>query len=82
MELATDRDRVITMVPTDTSRELGLREWVGVRSAARLAELVTLYEQGVLRLHLRATYPLEHAADAHRDVGSGHGRGKVVLTID
>jgi NADPH:quinone reductase-like Zn-dependent oxidoreductase len=27
-------------------------------------------------------FPLHQAADAHREVESGHGRGKVVLTVD
>ncbi|MFF1560763.1 NADP-dependent oxidoreductase [Streptomyces sp. NPDC058279] len=80
-EVTKDRNRVLTMVDVDTAKELGLREWTPVRSAARLAELVDLYEAGRLTVHLRATYPLERAADAHRDVETGHGRGKVVLTI-
>jgi len=25
--------------------------------------------------------PLDRAADAHRDVGGGHGRGKVVIDV-
>ncbi|WSQ06455.1 zinc-binding dehydrogenase [Streptomyces sp. NBC_01231] len=41
-----------------------------------------LYEEGALTLRIRAAYPLERAAEAHRDVGCGHGRGKVVITVD
>ncbi len=80
VEVTKDRDRVVTMVSFDAAKELGLRDWGGARSAARLAELVDLYEQGKLRIHIRRTYPLDRAADAHRDV-SGHGRGKVVITV-
>lgn len=29
----------------------------------------------------RAAFPLDRAADAHREVATGHGRGKVVLTL-
>ena len=32
-------------------------------------------------MHVRATYPLDRAADAHRDVETGHGRGTVVVTV-
>nr|WP_237773265.1 zinc-binding dehydrogenase [Streptomyces luteocolor] len=32
-------------------------------------------------MHLRATFPLERAADAHRLIATRHGRGKVVLTV-
>ncbi|MFC7591424.1 zinc-binding dehydrogenase [Nonomuraea antimicrobica] len=30
---------------------------------------------------MRRAYRLEEAADAHREIETGHGRGKVVLTI-
>ncbi|MEE1929395.1 NADP-dependent oxidoreductase [Streptomyces sp. TRM 70351] len=81
VELVKDRDRVVTMVATEEAAELGLRDVGGARSAERLAELVELYERGKVTVHLREVYPLERAADAHRDVESGHGRGKVVLSI-
>ncbi|WP_320783598.1 zinc-binding dehydrogenase [Streptomyces sp. CRN 30] len=37
--------------------------------------------RGAPRIHVRATYPLEDVGAAHRDVESGHGRGKVVLSV-
>ncbi|MCF6525776.1 NADP-dependent oxidoreductase [Streptomyces sp. JJ36] len=80
--VAKDRDRVVTMVATEEAAQLGLRDVAGARSAERLAELVELYVKGKVTIHLREVYPLARAADAHRDVGSGHGRGKVVLTLD
>ncbi|MEV4345887.1 NADP-dependent oxidoreductase [Actinoplanes sp. NPDC049596] len=52
-----------------------------LRSRERLAELARMYADGQLRIHVRAAYPLTKAADAHRDVGSGHGRGKVVIVV-
>ncbi|WP_069814223.1 NADP-dependent oxidoreductase [Streptomyces sp. TP-A0874] len=81
VEVAKDRDRVITMISFDTAKELGLRDWGGARSTERLTELLGLYNEGRLRIHIRQSYPLERAADAHRDVGSGHGRGKVVISV-
>ncbi|MBD3934973.1 zinc-binding dehydrogenase, partial [Streptomyces chumphonensis] len=59
-----------------------LRDVAGARSATRLAELVALYEQGKVTVHIREAYPLARAADAHRDLETGHGRGKAVLVID
>jgi len=36
---------------------------------------------GALAVTIRAHYPLDRAADAHRDVGGGHGWGKVVIHV-
>jgi len=81
VELVPERARIGTIVAFDLYEELGVR-WIGSkRSAQRLTELVRLYDEGALKIQLRKAYPLEQAADAHRDVGTGHGRGKVVLTI-
>lgn len=81
VELLTSPDRVGTITARETYKESGAR-WIGSqRSAERLDDLVRLYTAGVLRLHVRALYPLRKAAHAHRDVESGHGRGKVVLSL-
>ncbi|MEB3371551.1 NADP-dependent oxidoreductase [Saccharopolyspora mangrovi] len=82
VELVKNTDRVGTITSAEAFEQLGAR-WIGSqRSAERLDSLVSLYMQGALRFHVRATYSLEQAADAHREVESGHGRGKVVLLID
>lgn len=39
------------------------------------------HRSGVLRITIRTTFPLEKMVDAHRDVETGHGRGKVVITV-
>lgn len=82
VELVEDRSRICTFVAYDLVEELGLRVIRSQRSAARLAELVELHAQGKLRIHIRQTFPLEQAADAHRLIETRHGRGKIVLTID
>jgi NADPH:quinone reductase-like Zn-dependent oxidoreductase len=83
VELVKDRDRILTLVDHGRAGELGVRLVPGdLRSAARLAELADRYAQGQLSWHVRAAYPLARAADAHRDVETGHGRGKVVITLD
>lgn len=82
LALVADRGRILTLVEHAKAPEFGIQVTRNLRSAARLAELADLHTQGRLRIHVRATYPLVRAADAHRDVESRHGRGKVVLTID
>ncbi|MFD0279157.1 NADP-dependent oxidoreductase [Kitasatospora sp. NPDC127111] len=79
VELVADKDRIGTIVDHATAARLGLRQLRAQRTAARLAELVELWEAGGLRLEIAEVFPLERAADAHRMVGTGHVRGKVVL---
>ncbi|BCB90564.1 hypothetical protein Psuf_078770 [Phytohabitans suffuscus] len=79
--LVADRRRILTLVDHERAAGLGVRVVEGVRSAARLAGLADRYARGELRFHVRHTYPLERAADAHRALESGHGRGKIVLTV-
>lgn len=80
-ELVADRTRIGTIVAYGLVEELRVRAIRGPRSAARLSELVKLYEGGKLILPIRQTFPLERAADAHREVERGHGYGKVVLRV-
>ncbi|WP_245949743.1 NADP-dependent oxidoreductase [Saccharothrix carnea] len=82
LELTKDKNRVVTMVWNDEIEALGVHDWVGVRTAAGLAEMVGFHLRGECEVHLRGVYPLDQAAEAQRDVGKGHGRGKVVITID
>lgn len=81
VELVADRTRVATIVDMELARELGCRVVRSRRNADRLADLLNRVERGELHIHIRRTYRLDEAADAHRDVESGHGRGKVVLDI-
>ncbi|MFI5844526.1 NADP-dependent oxidoreductase [Catenuloplanes sp. NPDC051500] len=79
LELCPDRSRILTLVEHGRAAALGIRTTSDLRSAARLASLVALYTAGDLRFPVRRTYPMARAADAHREVETGHGRGKVVL---
>jgi NADPH:quinone reductase-like Zn-dependent oxidoreductase len=47
-----------------------------------LAEVTHLVQEGKLRPHLEATFPLERAADAHERLEGGHVRGKLALVLD
>lgn len=81
IHLVSDRSRIGTIVDFELSGLLGCRWISSDRSAARLTELMELCTHGTLTVTVRKTYTLDTAADAHRDVESGHGRGKVVLVI-
>ncbi|GAA2294570.1 NADP-dependent oxidoreductase [Nonomuraea roseoviolacea subsp. roseoviolacea] len=52
--------------------------WISA-DGARLADLVTLVEQGKLTLRVAATLPLEEVAEAHRRLAKGGLRGRLVL---
>ncbi|MER7848270.1 NADP-dependent oxidoreductase [Kitasatospora sp. NPDC096077] len=80
VELVADRDRIGTVVDYPEAERLGVRGLRGPRTAERLAELVRLWEAGGLRIEIAESLPLEKAGEAHRLVGGGHVRGKVVLT--
>lgn len=79
--LVPDRQRILTLVEHGRAEELGIRTTTNLRSAARLAELAAQYARGEVRIHVRETFPLERAADAHRVLEARHGRGKVVLIV-
>jgi len=80
-ELVKDKTRIRTFVSFDAAKKLEIPALGPGRSAARLVELTDLYEQGVLHIHIRRSFPLEEAAEAHRTLERGHGRGKVVLAL-
>jgi NADPH:quinone reductase-like Zn-dependent oxidoreductase len=80
LELMSDPKRILTLVEHARADELGVRATPpNLRSAARLAELADLHTRGRLHIHVRRMLPLERAADAHRDLATRHGRGKIVL---
>ena len=82
LALVDDWRRVGTLVELDRARRLRALVVRNRRSAARLTELVALWQRGALRVPIRARYALHNAAQAHRDVEYGHGRGKVVLMVE
>lgn len=79
--LVADRARIGTIVDMQLAEELGCLTLRSDRSAARLTELLALTQAGALVVHVRRTYGLDEVVQAHRDVESGHGRGKVVLSM-
>ncbi|GAA4231683.1 NADP-dependent oxidoreductase [Actinomadura meridiana] len=81
IKLVKDKTRIITMVEHARAAELGVRITPHKRSPDRLVEAARLFDEGRLKIHVRGVFPLERAADAHREVATGHGRGKVVLAV-
>lgn len=81
VQLVSDRERVATIVDMALASELGCRVLRSDRSAHRLGNLLDRVSEGSLVIHVRRTYTLDKVAEAHRDVETGHGRGKVALLI-
>jgi NADPH:quinone reductase len=52
-----------------------------LRERRRLEELTALIERKQVRPLVERVMPLEKLAEAHRQLDSGHGRGKLVLTV-
>ncbi|MEU2435873.1 NADP-dependent oxidoreductase [Streptomyces rubradiris] len=78
-ELVKDKERVGTIFAHEAHEELGVRWITSRRSARRLAELAGLVADGELTVHVRKTLPLARAVEAHHELETGHGRGKIVL---
>eukprot|EP00775_Hariotina_reticulata_P002603 gene2603-2905_t len=47
----------------------------------QLTQLYELWDSGLLKLEVAKVFPLDQVADAHKQVETGHTRGKVVLAI-
>ncbi len=82
LDLVKDRDRVLTLVEHERAQREGIKVTPYGRSDTRLAHLANLYAEGKLSFHVRRTVDLEDAKDAHREIETGHGRGKLVLTVE
>lgn len=81
LDLVQDLSRIVAMVPSVRAQTLGIRQLTGTRSKERLAELVHIYNEGKVDIHIRKVLPLDQAREAHREIESGHGRGKIVLSV-
>ncbi|MFI6814131.1 NADP-dependent oxidoreductase [Nonomuraea sp. NPDC050328] len=81
LELVGERKRILTLVEHGRAAELGVRVTEGVRTAERLGRYAALVAEGRFAFPVRRAYPLERAADAHREIETGHGRGKVVVVV-
>ncbi|MCH0540289.1 NADP-dependent oxidoreductase [Streptomyces sp. MUM 203J] len=80
--LLDNRDRIGTLVGFERVEELGIMALFSQRSTERLQALVDLYAAGKLHIEIARTFPLERAADAHREVETRHVRGKLAIVVD
>jgi len=79
--LVQDPARVVTVTDGAAVLAEGGR-YVFVRpDPAQLGALARLVADGSLHVEVSATYDLADVAEAHRRVETGHGRGKVVVTV-
>ncbi|HEV7203661.1 MAG TPA: NADP-dependent oxidoreductase [Jatrophihabitans sp.] len=87
LELVADRRRIVTIAAFGRALDDGITLIGGgpgadpgteIRSAAR-TQLTEAFATGRLELFVARTYPLAEAADALRDIQSGHTTGKIVL---
>lgn len=84
VNVVADRARIATIVAAQRGPELGIKVLGGadpgteIRNAARL-ELVDLAGQRRLRVIVERSFPLDEAAQAHRQILGGHTHGKLVL---
>jgi enoyl reductase len=74
--------RVVTIADWANAARLGVRRIGTERSVRKLDDLTRLYRDGRLVIEVARAFPLSRAADAHREVASGHVRGKVALVAD
>lgn len=80
--LVANRERIGTLVDQTAADTLGIRRLRGTRSARILAKLAALCDSNDLRILVSQTYPLKDAAQAHREMETGHVRGKIALVMD
>ncbi|MGW8377475.1 NADP-dependent oxidoreductase [Streptomyces sp. ODS28] len=83
IELTGSPDRVIT-IADEHGPEYGVRFSNGTEgdfTRAALTAALSLQTAGTLQLPVHRTYPLDKAADAHRESETGHVTGKIVLTV-
>lgn len=80
LDLAKHRDRIGGLADPAAAAALGVRHLTTRRSRAQLQELTGLYRAGALKVMIWKAFPMIDAPLAHREVETGHVRGKVVLT--
>lgn len=82
LTLGVPLDRIASLGDIGRAKQLGLRSVDGVRDGRRLGKLLALASEGKLHAEIRQIYPLDEIVAAHRELDTGHGRGKIVIAID
>ncbi|MFZ4453293.1 NADP-dependent oxidoreductase [Salibacterium aidingense] len=81
LKLGASHDRIVTIASRHLVEETGVKTVKGERTQAQLNQLTQLVEEGRLHVYIRKSFNLDEIVEAHREVESGHGYGKVVLTM-
>lgn len=82
LALGVPAERINTIADHEAAAKHGLGEvGGGGKTSAELKELAQLAASGKLVLPIRASYPMDQVRAAYEDLESGHGLGKIVLTI-
>jgi len=79
--LLDDRSKLITGGDPQTAAGLGGSPVARGRNRAVLDAVAQLAVNGVLTPQVTATFPLERAQEALREVETGHARGKIVILV-
>ncbi len=80
-ELAKDAGRTASNVDPKAVREAGGLYCFVRPDSEGLTRLVEMVDAGTLVVQVAQTFPLEQAAEAHREQETGHVQGKLVLTL-
>jgi NADPH:quinone reductase-like Zn-dependent oxidoreductase len=81
--LAGGPERVITLSdPAAADFGVMLSEPTPDRAPGALAETIALLADGRLRLRAHRTMPMQHAAEAHRQLESGNIHERIILTLE
>lgn len=81
VELLGATKRIVTIADWAAAARLGVRRIGTERSVGKLIDLSRMYTDGRLKIAVAKTFALTRAADAHREVETGHVRGKVALIV-
>jgi len=76
-----NKARAGTIIDYEAGHRLGVRMLGGERSVKILAQLAEMHVRGQLEVPISLSVPMERAAEAHRQIDTGHTRGRVVLTV-
>jgi len=79
VELLGSPDRAVTVADWQAEQRLKVRRIGTDRSTARLARLLTHYQEGELGVPIWKRFTLDQAPLAHHEIETGHTRGKIVL---
>jgi NADPH:quinone reductase len=83
---ARDGAVIATPVPADgdypDAERLTWRHYIGQPSGSNLIRMAPWFDDGSLEVHIARRFFWTDAAAAHREVESGHTRGKLLLVID